>query len=1061
MGRNYYLNERGQFIVKNYNKAFPFFNFLPALAGKWGIPLWAFYVNRAQGIISFGVHDKNHSILEFYPADRALREVPFVGFRTFVKIDHKNFYEPFQNNDAYTIEERMYIESESLKLEEINKDLMLKFTVEYFTLPNMSFASLVRILKIKNLSSKKIHLIIVDGLGRVIPFGARDLFLKNLSRTLEAWMHSQIKNNMVAFRLLVDPKDIAQTKFIEGANFNYAFFKNKILKHPRYIVDPYVVFGSDTSLRKPLKFLEQGFRFPEKQIFCGRAPCGLSFFEWELRSDEERIFYSLWGSVFNKRVLNEVKKITPTVVQEKQRENQRIIEGIKSMATCISSSNVFNFYIKNTYLDNILRGGYPYSYKRNKVYYIFSRKHGDLERDYNKFKIFASYFSEGEGNYRDVNQNRRIDLFFNPFIYKANVVYFMNLIKIDGYNPLIVKGEKLYFDNTRKIKDILSQFKILDDDLLNLMKRGFYLGEIFILMMNKGIKIRDRESFVDFLLTEAKREPKASFGDGYWIDHWHYNLDLIDNFLYFYPDKLKELFLETEFMFWDDECRVRRREERYFLKEEKVYQGNSLEVSDKKRELIEERNRFKNFLRKQRGKSYIYKTNLFVKLLSLILNKTATLDPYGIGIEMEADKPGWCDSLNGLPSLFGSSLCETLELKRACNIIIKAIDSLDENFIISVPVEMYDFFIKMKRLLKNYFCNKNKKKDYIWWQRANEIKESFRDSVFWGIKGKTRGITLKELKEFAGKVSHKLKESIIKAKDKSSGLYYTYFFYEVDKYRKDKNGFIVPLSFKLRKLPLFLESSVHLLRLYPSFSLVKNMKKSALFDNKLHMYRLNMSLDKLPLEIGRSRVFPSGWLENASIWLHMEYKYLLELIKGGFYNNFYDDFFNCLVCFFKPERYGKNILENSSFIVSSAYPDSSLWGKGFVSRLTGATVELLNIWMVICMGERPFFIDNQGELCLQFRPLIKKDLFIKTPLSFKMEGEVINLPRNTFSFKLFSSILVVYHNPNRKDTFKAKVKRIKIKSQQKTFILNSDIITSPLSYDIREKKIKRIDIYLE
>jgi len=31
---------------------------------------------------------------------------------------------------------------------------------------------------------------------------------------------------------------------------------------------------------------------------------------------------------------------------------------------------------------------------------------------------------------------------------------------------------------------------------------------------------------------------------------------------------------------------------------------------------------------------------------------------------MEADRPGWCDALNGLPGLFGSSVNETLELKR-------------------------------------------------------------------------------------------------------------------------------------------------------------------------------------------------------------------------------------------------------------------------------------------------------------------------------------------------------------------------------------------------------------
>jgi len=42
-----------------------------------------------------------------------------------------------------------------------------------------------------------------------------------------------------------------------------------------------------------------------------------------------------------------------------------------------------------------------------------------------------------------------------------------------------------------------------------------------------------------------------------------------------------------------------------------------------------------------------------------LANKAASLDPSGIGIEMEANKPNWYDSLNGLPGLLGSSISET------------------------------------------------------------------------------------------------------------------------------------------------------------------------------------------------------------------------------------------------------------------------------------------------------------------------------------------------------------------------------------------------------------------
>ncbi len=53
------------------------------------------------------------------------------------------------------------------------------------------------------------------------------------------------------------------------------------------------------------------------------------------------------------------------------------------------------------------------------------------------------------------------------------------------------------------------------------------------------------------------------------------------------------------------------------------------------------------------------------------------------------------------------------------------------------------------------------------------------------------------------------------------------------------------------------------------------------------MYRVNESLSDQSHEIGRARAFSPGWLENGSIWLHMEYKYLLELIKSELYEEYY------------------------------------------------------------------------------------------------------------------------------------------------------------------------------
>ncbi|HLV08713.1 MAG TPA: hypothetical protein VKY40_00745, partial [Halanaerobiales bacterium] len=58
---DYKLNENGFFIIKNFQKKDAFSSFLPGIAGKKGIPVWAFYVNRGQGMVSFGLQDKDHA----------------------------------------------------------------------------------------------------------------------------------------------------------------------------------------------------------------------------------------------------------------------------------------------------------------------------------------------------------------------------------------------------------------------------------------------------------------------------------------------------------------------------------------------------------------------------------------------------------------------------------------------------------------------------------------------------------------------------------------------------------------------------------------------------------------------------------------------------------------------------------------------------------------------------------------------------------------------------------------------------------------------------------------
>ena len=78
-----------KFLIENYGKKSTFASFLPGISGEKGIPIWCYYVNRGQCVVSFGVDNKDHSIMEFYPAHQAYQNVKTTGFRTFVKKDGK------------------------------------------------------------------------------------------------------------------------------------------------------------------------------------------------------------------------------------------------------------------------------------------------------------------------------------------------------------------------------------------------------------------------------------------------------------------------------------------------------------------------------------------------------------------------------------------------------------------------------------------------------------------------------------------------------------------------------------------------------------------------------------------------------------------------------------------------------------------------------------------------------------------------------------------------------------------------------------------------------------
>ena len=1079
---NYHLNSNGEFVIENYNHSRPLANFFPGIAGKYGIPMWVFYVNRAQAIASFGTKDKDHSILEFFPADKAWQQVSLRGFRTFIKVPagkKVRYYEPFADayaNREFDLTNRMFMDACGMAIEEENHTLGLKLRIEYFTVPNDSYAALARIVTVSNQdkTAKKIRLI--DGLPQIIPFGTGNLFLKKLSRTIEAWMKVyNLERNVPFYKLDADPTDRPEVIRINEGNFYLGFHyeggKPRIL---RPIVDPQAIFGRVTDFSLPVNFMQSdNFTHPKGEITKNKTPCGMLLLNFSLNPGGEKTFYSVIGYMRNRDMLNASvpKIIKPGYLDRKKKENRLIIEELQSNINTLSSSPAFNFYAKQTYLDNVIRGGFPLTFgmpgRTQKdetaasplsIFYLYSRKHGDLERDYNKFQIQPSYLSQGNGNYRDMNQNRRCDVWFNPDIKEENLVTFFSLLQADGFNPLVVKSAYFKLRNTVNFNAVLKCLVRQDSfaKICACLNRPFTPGELILFIEENKIKLNvSYDDFLNILLPHCFKIQDAEHGEGFWSDHWTYSLDLLENFLSIYPEKFEEIIFKNKaFTFYDNIETVRPRRQKYVVVAGAVRQSRAVAPDNAKRQIIGARKLMPHYARTAYGKGEVYRTTLINKLLCLTANKLASLDPFGVGIEMEADKPNWFDALNGLPALLGSSLNETLELKRLIVFMSRAIEKAKPGKI-CVTKEVYVFLTGLNRLIREHINSPLKDKDFRYWNKSGFLKEEYREKVKLGFSGKEIALATGALTGILNNALEKLNPGINKAQYSKGNIYYGYFINQVKEYKIQKaTQVVIPQKFIQKKLPLFLEPQVHALRLsenpQQAKAIHRQVKASELYDKKLKMYKVTACLKEMPEEIGRCRAFSPGWLEHESIWLHMEYKYLLEVLKQGLYEEFYADFKNVLIPFQPPQRYGRSILENSSFIVSSAFVDKNLHGNGYVARLSGSTAEFLNIWLIMNLGLNPFVQNSEGELNLRFKPALKAWLFTKKD--------------NTYSFNLLGKVLVVYHNPKRKDTFgRQAVRPVKITFNDKDgnpIELFSDTIPRPFALQVRLRQINRIDILL-
>jgi len=558
-----------RYVLEDYDAKSTFSSFLPGVAGYFGKPVWAFYVNRGQAMATFGTESKDYPMLEFNPANKAYQLTPYVGFRTFIRGTRSGVTsatsssfetEPFTPHKSRNLDDKkddpglpkriLYVGTNEVEVQEIDGVNGISTNVQYFILPEEDFASLVRRTTITNTGDTNVTISALDGLAKMEPFGgALDWGLKSMGRTLEGWMgvyHADDTLTMPFYKLSTETSDSAAVKIEKAGHYCLAFIESATDKAELLpvVYDTAKIFGMDTSLDMAYGLASSSVSEILSNPQYGWAKTSSAFPALEkftLAPGQNVTIATVYGKASHIEDVPDIAEIVtaPGYITEKLQRARSLIDELTEGVETETVNPLFDGTVKQMFLDNSLRGGVPTvlgnvdgdaTYDEDpgvKIFHSFSRIHGDLERDYNAFKIEPTYFSQGPGNYRDIAQNRRNDVTFFPRMASFNIQMFLSYIQADAYEPLTVEAVVFRFEDDNDADEVAQKVTAdakSADVLAKVFKGGsFRPGQIFALCEQLNIKLAlSNEDVVNTILAKAQDRAMAVYGQGYWGDHWDY-----------------------------------------------------------------------------------------------------------------------------------------------------------------------------------------------------------------------------------------------------------------------------------------------------------------------------------------------------------------------------------------------------------------------------------------------------------------------------------------------------------------------------------------------------------
>ena len=365
---------------------------------------------------------------------------PFIGFRSFVRgtrlgssvkaatgLSTSFETEPFsptrsrnpldENDDPDKPKRIMYVGTNEMEIVEIDGIHGLTTKVQYFILPEENFASLIRRSTFHNSGDDDLEVEILDGLAKMEPSGGDlDWGLKNMGRTLEGWMgvyHADDTLTKPFYKMSTEPTDTAKVKIEEHGHYILSFIESEE-ETPELlpiIYDINKVFGKSTSLQSPMGWQASSVETILSNPQYGDAKTSSAFAAVNkivLKPGENITIASVYGKADHIEDVDVIANIVtePGYISKKFARARTMLDELTAGVETTTVNPLFDGAVKQMFLDNSLRGGMPTVIGKTKgtatydedpevkIFHAFSRIHGDLERDYNAFKIVPQYFSQ-------------------------------------------------------------------------------------------------------------------------------------------------------------------------------------------------------------------------------------------------------------------------------------------------------------------------------------------------------------------------------------------------------------------------------------------------------------------------------------------------------------------------------------------------------------------------------------------------------------------------------------------------------------------------------------------